>query len=648
MRLLILFILILCNLCKVFPQDSIKSQQFFNDFDVLKDDTEKANALNKLGWNYRNTNTDSAILYVKAALSIASKSSAKSQIAKARFYLGRLYYNKSNDAEALHNLNAALVIYQSLDSLSALTDVHMYKGYVFFHLNRTADVLNEFLLSLQCAEQSGNKKALSNALYSIGDFYLHSSTADSAQIVKAHEYFLRTLEIDNELNLQSNIATDYQYLGVCDMSVKKYREAENYLKQSLVLFKKLDDNFHIGTVCSYLGDLYATKNLPDLSISNYKKAEVIFEQLEANLEAADIADNLATQFFVKKNFAEAIKVAQHGHQLAQQANAALQMFYLDTSLAKFYAASNDYKQAYNYQLQAMKLKDSITKKEQLDKLDELQTKYETSKKDKKIALLNTQTKLDNEKISRQRLAELFSILGAALVIILFIVIINHNRIKQQLNEVSVRNQLATDLHDEVGSSLSSILLLSKMAASINGVSDNKNGMLEKISGNTKDVIDKMSDIVWMMNPKYDDGEDLREKLEQYVSRLKEIAGFNVVFEIDNIIDAIKLPMELRKTIFLIFKEATNNALKYADASWLYIKLGLTGKDIQLVIKDDGKGFDDETIMRGNGLDSMKLRAVKCRGELKIESAEGIGTTITLTIPVQQSKQKTSLKKIFIS
>src|SRR5436309_6389154 len=133
--------------------------------------------------------------------------------------------------------------------------------------------------------------------------------------------------------------------------------------------------------------------------------------------------------------------------------------------------------------------------------------YETEKKDRTIQLLNAQAKLDEKEISNQHIIEIFSLISVVLAVILFIVLVNRNRMKQQLKEVKVRNQLAGDLHDEVGSSLSSILLLSKMAAANTKEKNSDKNMLETIAGNTKEVMDKVSDIVWMMNPKYDDGEN---------------------------------------------------------------------------------------------------------------------------------------------
>jgi signal transduction histidine kinase len=165
------------------------------------------------------------------------------------------------------------------------------------------------------------------------------------------------------------------------------------------------------------------------------------------------------------------------------------------------------------------------------------------------------------------------------------------------------------------------------------MNESRMNMLEKISVNTKEVIDKMSDIVWMMNPKYDEGENLREKLEQYVLRIQDIARFKIHLKIGDDIDGIKFSMETRKSIFLIFKEALNNTLKYAEATELNVSLDRVDRNITLIISDNGKGFDQPTINPGNGLETMALRAKNCKGSFEIESSPIKGTCIKVVLPL---------------
>ena len=306
-------------------------------------------------------------------------------------------------------------------------------------------------------------------------------------------------------------------------------------------------------------------------------------------------------------------------------------------LSILYKEINDYKNAYTYKLAGLKYKDTLDKRNRSDSITQIFARYEVDKKEKEIQLLNTETELDKSTLSRQRIFILFSVTSLVLAVVLFIALINRNRMKQQLKEVKVRNQLAGDLHDEVGSSLSSILLLSKMASGKTGENTTSKGMLETIASNTKDVINKMNDIVWMMNPRYDEGENVREKLEQYVLRVQEAASSSIQLTVDSKIDTIKFPMETRKTILLLCKEALNNALKYADATTINISLGTENNHIQFTVSDNGNGFNKEIVTNGNGLGIMDLRAKDNKGHLTVQSSPGKGTEIKVLLPIPHSR-----------
>ena len=94
--------------------------------------------------------------------------------------------------------------------------------------------------------------------------------------------------------------------------------------------------------------------------------------------------------------------------------------------------------------------------------------------------------------------------------------------------------------------------------------------------------------------------------------------------------AVQLPLEHRKNIYLVFKESLNNALKYAGATTISIGIDITGNKIQLLVQDDGKGFDPAIVKNGNGLKNLYARAAEIGGEIKITAAAGKGTIIILT------------------
>ena len=266
-------------------------------------------------------------------------------------------------------------------------------------------------------------------------------------------------------------------------------------------------------------------------------------------------------------------------------------------------------------------------------------RYETDKKDKSIQLLNTQKELADKELSRNKLVLFFSLGLTVLLIVIGVILRKQNLIRQQLKEVQMRHQIASDLHDDVGSSLSSILLLSKMAQQSSVTTDKS--ILDKIGTNTKEVIDKMSDIVWTMKPGNDEGISLKEKLEKLAILIREISGIEVIMNISDKLDELKLNMHTRKNIFLICKEATNNLLKHSKASKIEFYVDIIDYDMIIVIKDNGKGFDKAVVRKNNGMDTMQQRAKDCNGTCSINSIPEQGTVVSVKIPIPRSRYRFS-------
>ncbi|MFA6542174.1 MAG: two-component regulator propeller domain-containing protein [Bacteroidota bacterium] len=195
-----------------------------------------------------------------------------------------------------------------------------------------------------------------------------------------------------------------------------------------------------------------------------------------------------------------------------------------------------------------------------------------------------------------------------------------------------RARISQDMHDEVGSNLTKISILSELAN--RGSEEEKKKMLEKISMSAREVIDNISHIIWAVDPKNDTLENTVAYIREYVSETLEVRSMRLVFEIpDEIPDAVVIP-EFRRNIFLTMKEAINNIVKYAQAQNIRIVFSFDGSTVRITIADDGIGFvTSETSRFGNGLHNMKKRIEQIGGEWSISSAVRQGTTITFSAPI---------------
>ena len=200
-----------------------------------------------------------------------------------------------------------------------------------------------------------------------------------------------------------------------------------------------------------------------------------------------------------------------------------------------------------------------------------------------------------------------------------------------MKELELRGKIASDLHDDVGSTLSSIRMYSDIVKHQPNQTSAASELLDKISSNSKEMIENMSDIVWMIKPGNDDFKSIENRMLNFANELCIPANINFEFNKEASTDAVQMSMEQRRDIYLIFKEALNNLVKYSNASRVSISLVEESNFITLTIHDNGIGFDTNSASTGNGLLSMKTRAEEMNALLKIESEVGNGTHIQLKL-----------------
>ncbi len=204
------------------------------------------------------------------------------------------------------------------------------------------------------------------------------------------------------------------------------------------------------------------------------------------------------------------------------------------------------------------------------------------------------------------------------------------RLRQLLQMERLRTRIATDLHDDIGATLSSISMYSDaVKKQLKGEKPQIENILNKMGESSREMVTGMSDIVWAINPGNDEGDKLIKRMENYAADICAIRNISLHFSADERLTHTILPLEHRKNIYLVFKESVNNAVKYAEANNIHVQLHCNGKKITLLVKDDGKGFDAALVRPGNGLKNLHLRAAEIKGTLTVEAIPGKGVTVQL-------------------
>jgi signal transduction histidine kinase/ligand-binding sensor domain-containing protein len=207
------------------------------------------------------------------------------------------------------------------------------------------------------------------------------------------------------------------------------------------------------------------------------------------------------------------------------------------------------------------------------------------------------------------------------------------RVRQVLAIERIRRQVATDLHDDVGSGLSQVAILSEVAR--RDAAPAAAALMSETANLARTMRESLADIVWAVDPRKDRLGDLVFRMRQVAFNALEADGRHVEFRApaDSEIERVGLAADRRRHVLLIFKEAITNIVRHSKATRVSIDLMLRGGALRLTIHDDGRGFDPSRRFDGHGLQSMERRAAELGARLSIESTPGKGTVLLLNVPL---------------
>ena len=436
-----------------------------------------------------------------------------------------------------------------------------------------------YTLALNKAEQANDQIMAGNSTNGIGNFYFTKNN-----FVKAEEFYMKTLKLCESTKSFSGILEANDGLAKVYSNIGKFDKAFECEDSVMKIAQQIGDKYSVSTTNTSYGDIYS-------KMHNYKKAN---DYLKQGLSLANEIGRKDVQRDIYIRLAENSKLL------------------------------NNYKAAYEYQSEYTKLNDSIAGEQILKKTAELQVRFDSEKKDNEITLLTKDKQIQNVEIKRQKFIKNSFIIGLAVLLLLSILFYNYYRTKQLLKLQTLRNRIASDLHDDVGSTLSSISIFSELAKE---QSKEVIPMLESIGDSSRKMLESMADIVWTINPENDNFEKIILRMRSFAYELLGAKKIDFEFNADDTVAKMKLPMDVRKNLYLIFKEAINNMVKYADADRAFFSISGTKNNLTMLIRDNGKGFDTNKSSEGNGLKNMKKRAQEIGAKLFIESGAGIGTTI---------------------
>jgi signal transduction histidine kinase len=277
------------------------------------------------------------------------------------------------------------------------------------------------------------------------------------------------------------------------------------------------------------------------------------------------------------------------------------------------------------------------------KIREISAKYETEKKERQILELKQKNHLQQLTVTNQRKLNIAFFTIFLTIVTSSMLVIKNIREKRKIalafaqkeidyqeqlhkqKELEIRNRITRDLHDDIGSVLSSVKAYSEI------LKDNPDNpvIADLIRENSEEMIERVEIIAWATNPERDNFKNLLSKMQKFAAPLCHSKNIRLNILTEGITEDMPIPGEVRQNIFLVFKEALNNAVKYADATECCVKICKANDRFSLKIADNGRGFTRP--VEGNGLRNMKQRADALNGILAIDSDVNKGTTVMMSL-----------------
>jgi signal transduction histidine kinase len=573
------------------------------------------------------TDNDSAKHYLDLLEQI-SKKDPKDKDAYENFnQTAGLYYRNSGKPKlAIPYLERAMAVAKDSTQRAGMM---LNIGNNYLELGQLKMATQYHLNSLALFEKVGNKRGQSFAIQGLGNDYLKMQQWEKSKV-----YYERSLKMKEELKDQRGILTALGGVGNVSMELGDYDKADKVFEKCLAMAKEMGITVEVGRALQELGQVNIRMGRKLKAMDYYNEALSIAKQLDdktwiLTLESAllrmnprntsneEMEDGLLKTLTQYRENGDRIGIANSHY-----------------NLAEYYSQKKEYTKAYeNLKLYA-DISDSTRGQSVDEQLRNLEEQYANEKRDREIELLKKDQDLRTADLETKQAVQAGVIIGLISVLVIVLLLVNRYQVIARSNRRTeiekMRNAIARDLHDDIGSTLSSINILSQLATHQQG---DYTKHFNKIAEQSGRMMESMSDIVWSISPGNDSLEQVVAKMKEFAAEILEPKNITYKFLGEDSLTGTGLSIDKRKNLFLIFKEAVNNAAKYSGATNLEIAFVRQGNTLSLTVTDNGGGFEAGSVKAGNGLKNMKDRALALKGRFDFVSQVSQGTRIALEVPI---------------
>jgi signal transduction histidine kinase len=630
----------------VLSQQNDKAISFTSHF--KKSDTSQIHLLLKQGKNFENFDPDSSVYYYKKATALAYALKQQQLLLKCMALHMALLNNEAKFEDALTLAQEHIDMSNQLGYSAVQLQAYNEAANEYEYLGDYEPATENYLKSLELAVHTGDKKMerkinnnLASVFIALKDF------------VTGYNYSMKAYQMaakDKDTVTMGNCMVN---IGIAELHQKKFQQALQHFDEAEKIGYSIPDMTLVADALSDKGLTYLTNHNLNAAKASYTRQKSIAEKYDLPYEKLYALFQLAMIEKERGNFNDANKYASGAIAIGEQLGTADELMEMYDSMAVIRQKLGDYKSAFYYKNKYAVIDDSLRNQSVETNIHHLNIQYRTAQKDKRIAEQNLSIERSKAAIEKKNMwiiASLAGIIALAMILVLSLRSYRHkqNLHHQQLltlqkqHEVNTlrakmqaredeRDRIAREMHDDVGSALTTILFLSDDLKT----QDKKNSIssADRIAAIASSVVDKMNEIIWSMNPDYDSLNDLIAYTRRHCAEF--LRDHNLKYSLDIPLTITDLPLsgEQRRNIYLVIKEALHNIVKHASATEVNIGFGLHNETLHISIRDNGKGLTQSSRF-GNGLKNMRTRIENIGGSFEIVHKSG--TTVKLKCPLHNS------------
>ncbi|MFZ1451655.1 MAG: tetratricopeptide repeat protein, partial [Ferruginibacter sp.] len=545
---------------------------------------------------------------------------------------------------SLENMHKAAGFFEEAGNKAYLGVAYNGLAATHFMEDNYPATLETLYKALKLNTESGYKFGLAHCYFVFGIYYTAWKN-----FKEADENFQKAINLFQPLGEKHSLSHCFSYKGDIALESGKYQEAlENFTTAKNISMELGSPGWIHSLFYGSVASVYEKQGDSAMIFLNIKSANEKYRAAEKNYLAATTYaktdDTLNLPYWyssigglyckigkiteAKKYLVESIRLARTLNSIEILKTAYLHLSFTDS-------IGGNFKQAYDNFKKHIYYRDSLFNEESIRKTEGYKMQYQFEIKEEQIKLLSAENKLKTVLASRQKQQKNFALTAIVAILLFggfgFYRYRRSKKLQSQRAILSERLRISSELHDEVGATLSGIAMYSHLTKEQmkSGQTAEIEKSLNVMQQSSVKMVDKLSDIVWLINPEQDSLKKLVTRLEEYATDMAAIKNMQVKISVPEKIADINLPVENRRNIYLFCKEAINNAVKYSNASLLELTVKEVNGKVKFSVSDNGKGFDAVMVRRGNGLENMQKRADEIGAKLILQSKEKGGASVCL-------------------